>query len=184
VLLAALAITVHVLVNQKYIGHIVVLVACVLAILAKPVGRFPYLANLQQRTALERTPIMNGFGPFLAPYLWFKLYWAMWALLLAVIAVIFWIRGARVRATTPPQRRACASPRPDAANGRHGRRADAMVAVGSSHNTNILNANPRASRSGGHRPSTNGDSGGFAACSNRSSPRRICAWRIPPQAGR
>jgi len=36
---------------------------------------------------------MNGFGPFLGPFLWFKLYWAAWALLLGVIAVLFWVRG-------------------------------------------------------------------------------------------
>ena len=31
---------------------------------------------------------MNGFGPFAAPFVWFKLYWAAWALLLAVAAVV------------------------------------------------------------------------------------------------
>ena len=36
---------------------------------------------------------MNGFGPFLAPFVWFKLYWAAWALLLGVVAVLFWVRG-------------------------------------------------------------------------------------------
>ena len=36
---------------------------------------------------------MNGFGPFAAPFVWFKLYWAAWALLLLVGAVLFWVRG-------------------------------------------------------------------------------------------
>jgi ABC-2 type transport system permease protein len=36
---------------------------------------------------------MNGFGPFLRPFLWFKLYWAAWALLLGVVALLFWVRG-------------------------------------------------------------------------------------------
>ena len=36
---------------------------------------------------------MNGFGPFLEPFVWFKAYWAAWALLLAVIAILFWVRG-------------------------------------------------------------------------------------------
>ena len=30
---------------------------------------------------------MRGFGPSLGPWLWFKLYWAAWALLLAVAAI-------------------------------------------------------------------------------------------------
>ena len=38
VLLAAMAMTVHVLVNQKYVGYIVVLAACVLRLIAAPLG--------------------------------------------------------------------------------------------------------------------------------------------------
>ncbi len=36
---------------------------------------------------------MRGFGPSLGPWLWFKLYWAAWALLLAVVARLLWVRG-------------------------------------------------------------------------------------------
>ena len=36
---------------------------------------------------------MNGFGPYLGPLVWFKLYWAAWALLLGVIASLLWVRG-------------------------------------------------------------------------------------------
>lgn len=36
---------------------------------------------------------MVGFGPSLGPWLWFKLYWAAWALLLAVVARLFWVRS-------------------------------------------------------------------------------------------
>jgi hypothetical protein len=36
---------------------------------------------------------MDGFGPFLRPFLWFKLYWAAWAVVLAVVARLFWVRG-------------------------------------------------------------------------------------------
>ncbi len=36
---------------------------------------------------------MRGFGPSLEPWLWFKLYWAAWALLLVVVARLLWIRG-------------------------------------------------------------------------------------------
>jgi hypothetical protein len=36
---------------------------------------------------------MNGFGPFIGPWIWFKLYWAAWALLLVVLANLFWVRG-------------------------------------------------------------------------------------------
>src|SRR5690606_19070155 len=32
-------------------------------------------------------------GPFVEPFVWFKLYWAAWALLFGVAAVLFWVRG-------------------------------------------------------------------------------------------
>ena len=36
---------------------------------------------------------IRGFEPFIGPWLWFKLYWAAWALLLAVATTLFWVRG-------------------------------------------------------------------------------------------
>ena len=36
---------------------------------------------------------MNGLAPFLPGLVWFKLYWAAWAMLLAVVASLFWVRG-------------------------------------------------------------------------------------------
>jgi hypothetical protein len=90
-LLAALAMTVHVLVNQKYVGHIVVLSACVLAMLPGLMG-WPYMPVYNSGPRWSYSD-MNGFGPFLRPFLWFKLYWATWALLLGVVASLFWVRG-------------------------------------------------------------------------------------------
>src|SRR4029450_967676 len=36
---------------------------------------------------------MRGFGRTLGPWAWFKLYWAAWALLLGLVARLFWPRG-------------------------------------------------------------------------------------------
>ena len=56
VLLAALAMTVHVLVNHKYVGHIVVLMASVFQIAAAVAGIHPHhLLRLQQRPRAGRT---------------------------------------------------------------------------------------------------------------------------------
>ena len=35
----------------------------------------------------------NGLAPFVEGLVWFKLYWAAWALLFAVLANLFWVRG-------------------------------------------------------------------------------------------
>ncbi|HET7692029.1 MAG TPA: M1 family aminopeptidase [Gemmatimonadota bacterium] len=93
VILAALAMTIHVIVNHKYLGHILVLVG----ILAPPLLRLMGLVRdnllLYGRDPGWLYSDMNGFGPFAAPFVWFKLYWAGWALLLLVGAVLFWVRG-------------------------------------------------------------------------------------------
>jgi hypothetical protein len=94
VLLAALAMTIHVLVNQKYVGHILVLLASVFRV-GGP------MSGIHRMLVYDSDPgwtysDMNGFGPFLAPFAWFKLYWTTWALLLAVIAILFWVRGAEL----------------------------------------------------------------------------------------
>jgi ABC-type transport system involved in multi-copper enzyme maturation permease subunit len=36
---------------------------------------------------------MNGLSPFVSGLVWFKLYWAAWALLFALVASLFWVRG-------------------------------------------------------------------------------------------
>ena len=64
---------------------------------------------------------MNGFGPFLEPFVWFKLYWAAWALLLAVVAILFWVRGRGARRAAPTRAGARAASRPDGADGRRRR---------------------------------------------------------------
>jgi len=140
VLLAALAMTVHVLVNQKYVGYAVVLLASVFRLLAPGMG-FPYLAVYNSAPWWTYSD-MNGFGPFLRPFLWFKLYWAVWALLLGVVATLFWVRGrepgvrrrlarARVRLRGPTMRTAGAA-------------AALILALGGFvfYNTRVLNDDP------------------------------------------
>jgi ABC-2 type transport system permease protein len=48
---------------------------------------------------------MNGFGPYIRPFVWFKLCWAAWALLLGVVAALFWVRGREPGAPGSPVRR-------------------------------------------------------------------------------
>lgn len=92
VLLAALAMTVHVIVNNKYVGHLVVVMYFVSTMLSRLIG-------LQHRMLVFGSDPgwvwsdFNGLSPFLAGFVWFKLYWAAWALLLAVVASLFWVRG-------------------------------------------------------------------------------------------
>jgi ABC-2 type transport system permease protein len=92
VILAALAMTVHVIVNQKYLGHIVVMMAFAFTVVPDQLGIRHHLLVYGTGPGWTYSD-MNGFGPFIGPFVWFKLYWAAWALLLAVVANLFWVRG-------------------------------------------------------------------------------------------
>jgi ABC-2 type transport system permease protein len=84
--------TVHVIVNNKYVGHIVVVLYFVSTMLSGLIG-------LRHRMLVYGSDPgwiwsdLNGLAPFLEGLVWFKLYWAAWALLLAVVASLFWVRG-------------------------------------------------------------------------------------------
>ena len=91
-LFALLALVVHVLVDQKYIGHLVAIIAYVFIALASMFGVEHNLLVYGAGPGWSYTE-MRGFGASLGPWLWFKLYWAAWALLLAVVARLLWVRG-------------------------------------------------------------------------------------------
>ena len=95
VLWATLALLVHVLVDHKYLGHVVFVLYFAFVIFAREVGALHFEHNMTVFSATPRWIYsdMSGFGPFLGPWLWFKLYWGAWALLFAVVANLFWRRG-------------------------------------------------------------------------------------------
>ena len=93
VLLGALAMAIHVVVNHKYLGHILVVVIAIALPRAAPA--FGIRHNLL-RYGMDpgwTYSDMNGFGPFIGPVIWFRLYWAAWALLIMVLAIALWVRG-------------------------------------------------------------------------------------------
>jgi ABC-type transport system involved in multi-copper enzyme maturation permease subunit len=92
VLLAALAMAVHVIVNHKYVGHLLV----VLYFASTTVSGLLGLHNQMLIYASDPGWVwsdLNGLAPFVEGLVWFKLYWAGWALLFAVLASLFWVRG-------------------------------------------------------------------------------------------
>jgi ABC-type transport system involved in multi-copper enzyme maturation permease subunit len=91
-LFALLAFTVHVLVNQKYVGHMIALMAYAFTAFGAAIGVEHHLLVYGSDPGWQYSDL-RGFGPSVAPWAWFKLYWAAWALLLAVAAKLFWVRG-------------------------------------------------------------------------------------------
>ncbi len=91
-LFALLALVIHVLADQKYVGHLVAIIAYVLIAMSSVFGIEHNLLVYGAGPGWSYTEML-GFGPSLGPWLWFKLYWAAWALLLAVVAKLLWVRG-------------------------------------------------------------------------------------------
>ena len=91
-LFAALAMVVHVLVNQKHAGNVVVVLAFFATIIAREQG-FEHNLILYGGAPEWSYSEMGGFGPQVGPWLWFTSYWAGWALLFAAGTYLFWIRG-------------------------------------------------------------------------------------------
>src|SRR6185437_8683175 len=91
-LVCVLALTVHSLVNQKYLAHFVIIVYFIAISFSSPLG-FEHSIYKYAANGNFTYSDMNGFGTFLVRMRFFQAYWAAAALLLAVAAYLFWQRG-------------------------------------------------------------------------------------------
>ena len=90
--IAVLAITVQVLVNHKYVAYFVMIVYYVATITAATMGLDHPMLMYGVTPELPYSD-MNGFGHFMARERWYELYWTGAAIVLLVLAVVFWPRG-------------------------------------------------------------------------------------------
>jgi ABC-2 type transport system permease protein len=91
-MIAALALTIHSVVNHKYLGHFLVVLYYVVEIALSAFGYQHGLYHFGANPNVEYSD-MNGFGHFLGPMRWFQLYWIAASVLLLVLARLFWVRG-------------------------------------------------------------------------------------------
>jgi ABC-2 type transport system permease protein len=91
-LLAALALFLQVLSNNKFLGYLLTIAWFVCQI---GLGLLHWEQNLYDYGSAPDLPYsdMNGFGHFLKATLWFDFYWASCAIVLLVLAALFWARG-------------------------------------------------------------------------------------------
>jgi hypothetical protein len=90
--LAVLALVVQTLVNDKYVGHFIIVIYYVSTLFFAKLG---LEHKLYQYGIAPDHPYsdMNGYGHFVAPLFWFRLYWSLCAAMLAVASSLFWQRG-------------------------------------------------------------------------------------------
>ena len=137
-LLCALAIAVHSIVDNKYVGHFVMVVYYVLLLFASQLGLEHNLYKFGSVPAAVYSD-MNGYGHFLPRVRAFQAYWGAASLLLLVGALLFWSRGT---ASSWRERLAAARERlTGTALGVTGAALLAFVALGGFifYNTNVLN---------------------------------------------
>jgi ABC-2 type transport system permease protein len=88
-----LSMLVHTLVNNKYVAFF----AVVVVLIANAYAWTPLdvQSNLAQFNASPNHTYsdMNGYGPFVETFVWFRGYWLLWTALLAMVAILFWVRG-------------------------------------------------------------------------------------------
>ncbi len=91
-LLCVVALLIHTLVNHKYMGHMIIIGLFVFTLFMGQLGLEHNLYRYGSDIG-ERYSDMNGFGPYLGPFFWFKLYWGAVAVLFALVSNLFWVRG-------------------------------------------------------------------------------------------
>ena len=87
-----LAFFVHVLANRKFVGIILVL-ALFISNIALGVFGFDHDLYFFGGSSLGKYSDMNGYGHFLKPYLFIKTYWALFGVLLLILASVVSVRG-------------------------------------------------------------------------------------------
>ncbi len=100
-LIAVLAMTVQVLVNQKFLGYVL---SALLVVLFTAGGNVVFRnARLLQYGFRPKSYYsdLSGYGAMLEPVRWYQGYWLAIALLLVCITALFWVRGVD---THPKQR--------------------------------------------------------------------------------
>ena len=90
--LTVLAVLIHVVVNQKYVGHALVIL---LFVMRGSLGRLGLEHPMFQyaKAGPLRYSDMNGYGPFVPGLFWNALFWTGVAGLLGVLAYLTWVRG-------------------------------------------------------------------------------------------
>ena len=93
VMFATVAMLIHTVVNHKYVGHLLVVVILIgLTVLPPMMGleRGLYLFSYDPGAMYSD---MNGWGPFVQPFIWWKAYWLSFSVLLLVATTLLWVRG-------------------------------------------------------------------------------------------
>jgi ABC-2 type transport system permease protein len=92
ILMMVLACFCHVVAPSRLAGYGLVILFIISWDLLEEFG---FEQHIYRFASLPPTPYsdLNGYGPFLAPFAWYSLYWGFFALVLVGLSIMFWRRG-------------------------------------------------------------------------------------------
>ncbi len=91
--LAILAFFVHILVNKKFLGHVIAIAVWLVMFGLNQLAEINYNMLLYSYRPGYLVSDMNGFGHFLKPISWFNLYWLALGGVLLILGNLLWNRG-------------------------------------------------------------------------------------------
>lgn len=91
--LVMLAFIVHILVNNKFLGHVIAIGIWVVMFGIRKFADVDYNLFFYSYTPGYRLSDMNGFGHFLKSVSWFNVYWLSLGAIFLLIGNLFWNRG-------------------------------------------------------------------------------------------
>ena len=83
---------IHALVNNKFLGHTIVIITYIINIALQTNG-FEHKLYLLAETPSIKLSDMNGFGHYMEAIHWFQFYWLLIGTILMVLAIQLWVRG-------------------------------------------------------------------------------------------
>jgi hypothetical protein len=92
VLLGVLALFAHVALDRKIAAHVVMVLFYGFTAFRMGMGIEHKLWVYGSSAGMEYSD-MNGYGPFLVPWIWFTSYWVAWAVLLGIATTLLAVRG-------------------------------------------------------------------------------------------
>lgn len=92
VLLTALAFALHVILNQKYLAHLIAVLFYLFTIFGPQFGIESGLLMYASDPGWSYSDL-RGLSPYMLPWLYFKMYWGAWAMLLILVTTLLWPRG-------------------------------------------------------------------------------------------
>jgi hypothetical protein len=91
-MLTVFGLFIHTLVNNRYVGNFIIILYYLLTTFYSVIGINDNLIKVFSDPGFVYSD-MNGFGHFMKSYMWFKIYWGAFALILAIVTNLFWVRG-------------------------------------------------------------------------------------------